>query len=93
MAGNFFSSHRAEWPLVAEMSDGGMGSLKFVGGEGRKFGGVVGACRFDDADGVEVVASLYRDDRGGPLELDVWKVTFEPLIAIPSPDKFWREAD
>ena len=67
---------------VEALDDGGMGSLAFAPG-GRRLGGTVAECQFTDADGVLVCAALNVDADGKPLELDVWKVNFEPLVRWP----------
>ncbi|WP_421750901.1 DUF6984 family protein [Croceimicrobium sp.] len=36
-----------------------------------------------DADGVEVIATLYLDKDGSLFELDLWKTNFEPLLILP----------
>ena len=76
----------AERLQVEEMDDGGMGSLRFVvpTTAGRK-GYIIcrAAVQFTDVDGVEVIASLYADEHGSPIELDVWKTDFSRLIRIP----------
>lgn len=73
--------------MVAEMDDGGMGSLRLapegVDKPGRLFGASVAEFSFDDADGVKVWAALYVDKDGTPLEFDMWKVDFSPLVRIP----------
>ena len=69
---------------VADMSDGGMGSLSF-GPEGSvRFGGSISECTFVDSDGVPVTASLYVNENGALLEMDVWKVDFSPLQSWPT---------
>ncbi|MFK4505936.1 hypothetical protein LPJ38_32325 [Bradyrhizobium daqingense] len=68
--------------LVEQMNDGGMGSLRFVGGEDRRFGRCVGEAEFDDADGVLVSVALNVDQRGELFELDFWKADFSPLQRI-----------
>ena len=67
---------------MEERDDGGMGSLAFEP-LGRRHGGTVCECQFTDADGVLVCAALNVDDSGFPLELDLWKVDFEPLLRWP----------
>lgn len=73
--------------VVESMNDGGMGSLRLgtaLGGAAPTKVHQIGAeCCFKDEDGTDVIASLYVDEDGTPVELDVWKVTFEPLIRIP----------
>ena len=69
---------------VIEMSDGGMGSLRFLPDlPGRRMGQRFAELRFTDADGVDVVASLNLDEAGLPFELDIWKTNFAPLIRVP----------
>jgi len=74
--------------LVSEMDDGGMGSLRLsVRGapipEKRRFGRKVAELQFTDVDGVEVLVTLNVDADGKPLELDIWKTDFSPLIKVP----------
>ncbi|RCR65963.1 DUF6984 family protein [Larkinella punicea] len=73
--------------LVRSMEDGKMGSLYLypngVYNENRKFDKQVSEYQFKDEDNVEVIASLYVDDNGNLLELDIWKTDFNPLINIP----------
>lgn len=77
-----------EYLRVEEMDDGGMGSLKLspqnTTSINRSFGSVAASCQFVDDDGTRVVATLYLDQHGVPLELDMWKVDFSPLIRIPT---------
>jgi hypothetical protein len=72
--------------LVEDMNDGGMGSLLLFAQHSisreRRFGRQVADCRFVDADGVDVIASLNLDEDGELFELDVWKVNYAPLIRI-----------
>jgi hypothetical protein len=75
--------------LVESMEDGGMGSLAFAP-LGRRFGGSVSECQFTDADGILVHAALNLGDEGKPLELDVWKVNFEPLLRWPVQEELVR---
>lgn len=73
--------------LVEEMKDGGMGSLKFVGAAGRKFGEQLAEAEFQDADGVALSITINVDQHGSLFEMDVWKVDFTPLIRLPSPPR------
>jgi hypothetical protein len=72
---------------VANLKDGGMGSLRLfpisTDWSSQQFGRAVSACTFDDEDGVAVIATLYLDRSGGPFELDVWRTDFGELIRIP----------
>ena len=72
--------------LVEEMNDGGMGSLLLSPRpstpRARRFGKQAADCRFLDADGVVVIASLNLDKAGELFELDIWKVNYAPLIRI-----------
>jgi hypothetical protein len=72
---------------VADMEDGGMGSLRLFP-KGLKvldarFGERESACQFTDEDGVDVIASLNLDQHGKLYELDIWKTDFGKLIRIP----------
>lgn len=69
--------------LVEPMDDGGMGSLRLsnkIGSAPR----IAAELLFTDADGVEVIVSLFVDEDGTPLELDIWKVNYEPVVEIPA---------
>jgi len=72
--------------IVRPMKDGGMGSLVLypdgVFVNGRSYGRFVSDYMFKDKDNVDVLASLYVDKSGKLYELGMWKVNFEPLIAI-----------
>jgi hypothetical protein len=69
---------------VAEMDDGGMGSLQLTPPRGRRVMSVeVAEARFDDADGVPVSATLNLDAYGALFELDIWKRDFNPLQRLP----------
>jgi hypothetical protein len=70
---------------VREMSDGGMGSIRFVvTTEGRRDTRFTVAERFyTDVDGVLVSFTLNLVD-GEPLEIDSWKVDFSALKQPPS---------
>ncbi len=72
---------------VADLDDGGMGSLRLFpqGSElsNAKFGKRTSACQFKDKDGVDVIASLNLDQHGDLFELDIWKTDFGKLIQIP----------
>lgn len=76
--------------LVEPTDDGGMGSLAFAP-HGRRLGGTVSECQFTDADGVLVHAALNLDVDGRPLELDIWKVNFEPLVRWPARQHLVRQ--
>jgi hypothetical protein len=68
---------------VAPMKDGGMGSLA-IAPLGRSFGSAVAECHFQDSGAALVSAVLNVDGAGDPLEIDVWRVDFEPLVSWPS---------
>jgi len=72
---------------VADMEDGGMGSLRLfpkrLGALDSRFGKCASACQFTDEDGVDVIASLNLDQLGNLYELDIWKTDFGKLIRIP----------
>jgi hypothetical protein len=80
---------------VEPMKDGGMGSL-FLYPEGvcnyeRKFGRALPGFQYKDSDGVDVIATLYLDEDGELLELDMWKTNYSPLIQISLEGKFLNE--
>jgi len=73
---------------VEELNDGGMGSLLlFPDGcdvRRRSMGRQCAAAEVDDADGVAVSVALNLDEEGRLFELDIWKVDFSPLLALPA---------
>ena len=90
LVANKWSGHSTAWTetaLVRSMDDGGMGSLRITlpgsPAGGQTFGECVAEYRFQDADGVEVLATLNVDQQGIPFELDVWKVDFTPVRRLP----------
>lgn len=80
---------------VREMSDGGMGSLRFEysAASDRKLGPRIASAEFKDEDGVSVSVELNADQDHRLFELDVWKVNFAPLIAWPDSDALTPKAD
>jgi hypothetical protein len=69
---------------VLEMNDGGMGSLRFVGTDDRKFGSITAEAIFQDEDGVLVNAATIVDQYGELYEFDVFKADSSPLRRIPA---------
>ena len=74
--------------LVETMDDGGMGSLRLhlpgtqqTTSESRTIGAEL---VFEDIDGIEVIASLFVDAQGTPLELDMWKADYSPVASVPT---------
>lgn len=74
---------------VVEMSDGGMGSLRFVkaNSKDRRLGETVSQAEFMDDDDVTVSVTINLDDDGCLYELDVWKVDFSPLMRWPKAEE------
>lgn len=71
--------------LVESMADGGMGSLAIDRDDPTlRFGRCVAQCEFLDADGVKVEAALNCDTADRPMEVDVWKVNFAPIVQWPN---------
>jgi hypothetical protein len=68
---------------VRDMDDGGMGSLKFAGGDHRSLGSCLVEAEYLDRDGVPVSIVLNSDTNGLFYELDMWKVDFAPLHEYP----------
>lgn len=70
--------------MVSEMSDGGMGSLRFYSQTPeRELGGTSAEATFDDIDGVLVLASLNIDTLGNLYEIDMWRTDFNPIKRWP----------
>jgi hypothetical protein len=73
-----------EHARVVPLDDGGMGSLQFVSvRRSRTLGQLVAEASFIDADGVEGSIQINLDDSGDLFEVDIWKVDFSPLQALP----------
>lgn len=72
-----------EGAQVHDMDDGGMGSLKFAGGEHRTLGSCLVEAEYLDSDGIPVSIVLSLDTNGLLYELDMWKVNFAPLQEYP----------
>lgn len=83
-AGIAFPDSWAETILVVPIGDKGMGGLKLPPlYPERNMKERVAEIRFQDLDGVDIIASLNVDLNGSPLELDIWKVNFKPVLNIP----------
>lgn len=70
---------------VADLSDGGMGSIRFLRQGLRVYDQTLIEAWFLDDDGVPVSLSLNADQCGDLFELDIWKVDFAPLCRYPLP--------
>ena len=73
--------------LVAEMQDGGMGSIRFLGEIDRCRAGSLAQAKYVDDDGVTVSIELNVDEAGKLFELDFWKVDFSPLHRYPTAEE------
>jgi hypothetical protein len=68
---------------VADMQDGGMGSIRFLGS--GPFGMALVEAQYMDSDGVLVSIAVNADKQGQLSELDFWKVDFSSLKRYPNP--------
>ncbi|MFC5740100.1 DUF6984 family protein [Dyella tabacisoli] len=71
---------------VYDMSDGGMGSVKFLTVDERLLGDTLVEAECEDADGVPVFIAINADTRGELYEIDLWKADFSPLKQYPKPE-------
>jgi hypothetical protein len=71
------------------MSDGGMGSIKFLHADDRvrRLGFEVAKATYTDDDGIPVSIALNLDQYGDLFELDFWKVDFSSLVRYPRVDE------
>lgn len=72
--------------LVADMQDGGMGSIRFLTSEhapARHFGRAITQAEYIDEDGVLVSIVVNVDQKDDLYEVDFWKVDFSPLKRYP----------
>jgi hypothetical protein len=70
---------------VADLADGGMGSIRFVADHARTLGRCAAEAKYLDGDGTVVSIVLNLDAAGDLFELDIWKVDFTPLLKYPTP--------
>lgn len=84
---NFHSLGLSQQSLVESMTDGGMGSIKFIADSNssaiRSLGSVLVQGEFEDADGVTVSFAINLDKDGSLFELDLWRVDFAELQQLP----------
>lgn len=73
--------------MVEDMSDGGMGSLRFSSDEMHSLSVAVAEADYIDTDGIPVSIIVNVDGKGQLFELDIWKANFLPLECYPSPVK------
>jgi hypothetical protein len=74
--------------VVEDMSDGGMGSVRFVwlSGHDSRFGRQLREATFADADGLPASVTLNLDQAGRLFELDIFKADSSPLKRFPNPE-------
>lgn len=53
--------------------------------EPRLFGRQLVMAKATDTDGIELSITLNLDRSGDLFEVDIWKVDFSPLLALPDP--------
>jgi hypothetical protein len=72
---------------VIDMTDGKMGSIKFIreGNEKTTFGKTLVEAEYVDQDGILVSITVNVDQNENIYELDFWKVNFTPLKRYPLP--------
>jgi hypothetical protein len=75
---------------VADLDDGGMGSLRLNLNPEARYGADLGEVMYKDSDNVEVLITLTIDQDDRLFELDMWKVNFDKLIEFPTPEKIER---
>ena len=79
--------HRLPHPMVQDLSDDGMGSIRFANpmSANRRFGREADTADYVDHDGVLVSITLNLDQEDDLFEVDFWKVNFSPLVRYPTP--------
>ena len=77
---------------VVDLSDGRMGSIRFLTSneKGRGYSGTIAETEYVDEDGVTVSIALSVDNTGELYELDFWKVDFSPLSRYPRSEDLTR---
>ena len=71
--------------LVEDMSDGGMGSIRFLPSpdQASRAAHVIAEGEYVDEDGVLVLIAINADQNDELFEIDFWKVDFSPLKRYP----------
>lgn len=74
---------------VMDMSDGGMGSIRFISPaqKAKKFRETIIEFDYTDTDGVAVNIAVNIDEDHNLYEIDFWKVDFSPLLTYPNPEQ------
>ncbi len=70
---------------VIDMNDGEMGSIRFVGPDGRRRSRAIAEAQYLDQDSISVSIELNVDEENELFELDFWKADFSPLRRYPAP--------
>lgn len=81
----FFAKQIASAQVI-DMSDGCMGSVKFIHSDKQNLGLTLAKSDCLDIDGVLISIAVNLDGQGRLYELDIWKVDFSPLQRYPSPE-------
>lgn len=73
---------------VYTMTDGGMGSIRFLSASGEeRYRSDLAEANYVDADGMLVIITLILNRSDELLDLEFWKVNFNPLINYPLPEQ------
>jgi|SRR5580704_3719980 hypothetical protein len=83
-----FSARCSDY-YVQDMSDGGMGTIRFLAPSdaNRRLGDEIARAEYVDQDGVMVSITINTDQHGELYELDFWKTNFSPLSRYPEPSQ------
>lgn len=76
--------------MVESMDEGGMGSLQFLNARCVKAVApspisIGSELMLLEVDGIEVIATIYVDTQGVPIEVDLWKVDYSRVISVTNP--------
>jgi hypothetical protein len=75
---------------VAEMNDGGMGSVRTIGDHDRTIGRTAAEAACDDADHTPMSIVINLDQRDELFEIDIWRIDFRSLQRYPAPENTVR---
>lgn len=79
---------RSLW--VTELTDGNMGSIRFVSPLNERQATCLEKAEFRDAEGSNINVAINADQAGELYEIDIWEYDFTPVIEFPGKSTFVR---
>ena len=75
---------------VTELTDGNMGSIRFVSLLNERQASCLEKAEFRDVEGSNINVAINVDQTGKLYEIDIWKYDFTPVIEFPGKNTFIR---